>query len=121
GKGDGQTQSDQPADSNGANQGAGDRDPQAPATNVKSGESTGSTNTNADVAAPTDSITLSRSPDAPGYKSGGASSFSSGSGSGAAAGAGSVEQGDVGEAGPDSNRVPDEYTTIVQEYFTDEP
>jgi hypothetical protein len=54
-------------------------------------------------------------------QSGGSSSSSSGSGSGAAAGAGSVSQGDVGAAGPDSNRVPKRYREIVQDYFSDQP
>jgi hypothetical protein len=54
-------------------------------------------------------------------RTGGAASSSSGSGSGAAAGTGSVSQGDVGTAGPDSNRVPKRYREIVEDYFSDEP
>ena len=69
---------------------------------------------------PRQSITLSRSPDAESYQtSGDTGSASLGSGGGASAGAGETEQGDVGEAGPDANRVPEEYRSIVEDYFTE--
>jgi len=41
-----------------------------------------------------------------------------GSGSGATASTGSTVQGEVGEAGPDSNRVPADYRDVVEEYFS---
>ena len=41
-----------------------------------------------------------------------------GSGAGITAGAGSAVQTDVAEAGPDSNRVPDEYRPVVERYFS---
>jgi hypothetical protein len=41
-----------------------------------------------------------------------------GSGAGITAGAGSAIQTDVAEAGPDSNRVPDEYRPVVERYFS---
>lgn len=70
---------------------------------------------------PRDGITLSRSPDAEGYQtSGDAGSSSLGSGSGATAGTGETSQGEVGEAGPDANRVPDDYRDIVEDYFTED-
>ena len=69
---------------------------------------------------PRDGITLSRSPDAEGYQtSGDAGSSSLGSGSGATAGTGATSQGEVGEAGPDANRVPRDYRDIVEDYFTE--
>ncbi|MFT4039593.1 MAG: hypothetical protein QM692_15505, partial [Thermomicrobiales bacterium] len=40
-----------------------------------------------------------------------------GSGAGVTAGAGFATQGEVGEAGPDSNRVPEEYRDTVERYF----
>lgn len=42
-----------------------------------------------------------------------------GSGAGVTAGAGEAVQGEVGESGPDSNRVPPEYRTVVERYFSD--
>lgn len=65
-------------------------------------------------------VSLARSPGAGGVQtssSGGAAT--SGSGGGAAAAGGSGEQATIGEAGPDSNRVPAEYREIVERYFTD--
>jgi membrane protein involved in colicin uptake len=41
-----------------------------------------------------------------------------GSGTGSASATGSATQGEVGESGPDSNRVPPEYRDVVEEYFT---
>src|SRR5581483_4954131 len=42
-----------------------------------------------------------------------------GSGAGVTAGSGSAVQGDVGQAGPDSNRVPPDYRSVVERYFTE--
>ncbi|HET7095018.1 MAG TPA: hypothetical protein VFI22_16115 [Thermomicrobiales bacterium] len=42
-----------------------------------------------------------------------------GSGAGVTAGSGSAVQGEVGEAGPDSNRVPPDYRSVVERYFTE--
>ena len=42
-----------------------------------------------------------------------------GSGSGVTAGSGAAVQGDVGEAGPDSNHVPPEHRGLVERYFGD--
>jgi hypothetical protein len=93
----------------------------SPDPNVTETEAETSTADQSEVD-PSTSITLSRSPDESGYQAGGASgSSSSGSGQGAAAGTGSIEQGEVGVAGPDANRVPDEYRSTVEEYFSGEP
>lgn len=46
-------------------------------------------------------------------------SASLGNGAGAASGSGSATQGEVGESGPDSNRVPPEYKPVVESYFSD--
>jgi hypothetical protein len=40
-----------------------------------------------------------------------------GSGAGVTAGSGFATQGDVGEAGPDSNRVPEQHRDTVERYF----
>lgn len=42
-----------------------------------------------------------------------------GTGAGVTAGSGSAVQGDVGEAGPDSNRVPPDYRSVVERYFSE--
>lgn len=108
--------------SSGAESKPGSGDDSQPDPNVidGSGSGSGSANDSLDIP-PESSITLSRSPDATGQRTGGASSSSTGSGAGAAAGSGSVEQGDVGAAGPDSNRVPKQYRPIVEDYFSDGP
>ena len=41
-----------------------------------------------------------------------------GSGAGITAGSGFAEQGEVGQAGPDSNRVPAEHRETVERYFS---
>jgi hypothetical protein len=41
-----------------------------------------------------------------------------GSGGGVTAGSGFAVQGDVGETGPDSNRVPAEHRETVERYFS---
>jgi hypothetical protein len=46
-------------------------------------------------------------------------SASLGNGAGAASGSGTASQGDVGQSGPDSNRVPPEYQPVVESYFSD--
>ncbi|MGI8643444.1 MAG: hypothetical protein ACR2LS_04940 [Thermomicrobiales bacterium] len=46
-------------------------------------------------------------------------SASLGNGAGSASGGGSASQGEVGESGPDSNRVPPEYKPVVESYFSD--
>lgn len=46
-------------------------------------------------------------------------SSSTGSGSGSTSRSGSASQGEVGEAGPDSNRVPADYRDVVEDYFSD--
>lgn len=107
--------------SSGSDQPPGAGSTNSPDPNLRDGSGSGATGPGAESTTPHSSITLSRSPDESGVQTGGASSSSSGSGAGAAAGAGSVSQGDVGEAGPDSNRVPEEYRSIVENYFTDEP
>jgi hypothetical protein len=43
-----------------------------------------------------------------------------GAGAGATVGSGTAAQGAVGDAGPDSNRVPAEYRDIVEDYFSDQ-
>lgn len=48
-----------------------------------------------------------------------AGSSSIGSGTGVAAASGSTVQQEVGEGGPDSNRVPPTYRSVVEEYFSD--
>lgn len=47
-----------------------------------------------------------------------AGSSSRGAGAGVAAGSGSTVPGEVGEAGPDSNRVPPDYREVVEGYFS---
>ncbi|HEX2280469.1 MAG TPA: hypothetical protein VHG52_01780, partial [Thermomicrobiales bacterium] len=42
-----------------------------------------------------------------------------GSGAGVTAGSGFAVQGEVGDAGPDSNRVPAEHRETVERYFSD--
>ena len=69
---------------------------------------------------PRSSITLARSQDADGVQTssnGGAAT--SGSGGGASLSGGTGSQGEVGDAGPDSNRVPAEYRGIVEDYFSE--
>jgi hypothetical protein len=67
-----------------------------------------------------DAVTLSRSPDGEGVTTSGDSGTSSeGSGSGVSVSGGSSVQGDVGQAGPDSNRVPPAYRSLVESFFSD--
>lgn len=124
---------------NGSGAGSGDSDPSG--ESGSGGENAdGSTQADPNVAEPTETdaqagdgstaeegadprsaITLSRSPDAEGVQSSSNNgSASAGSGGGAAVSSGSSVQGDVGEAGPDSNRVPSEYRGIVEDYFSDD-
>lgn len=46
-------------------------------------------------------------------------SSSSGAGAGVAAASGTTQQGDVAIGGPDSNRVPSDYRTLVEDYFSE--
>jgi hypothetical protein len=121
GAGAGTGQDGEEQSSNGSENKPGTGDPDLPDPNVITGDGSGSGASGEDMSLPHSTITLSRSPTESGLQSGGASSSSAGSGSGAAAGPGSVEQGDVGSAGPDSNRVPKRYREIVADYFSDEP
>ena len=121
GAGSGQGQDGEDQSSNGAEQQPGTGENDTPDPNMISGDGSGGSDPNAAADQQHSTITLSRSPTESGLQSGGAASSSSGSGSGAAAGPGSVEQGDVGAAGPDSNRVPKRYRQIVEDYFSDEP
>jgi len=107
--------------SNGASEEPDEASAGSPDPNITDGSGSGPNGPGSEDGQPHSSITLSRAPDESGLRTGGASSSSSGSGSGAAAGAGSVSQGDVGTAGPDSNRVPEQYRRIVEDYFSDEP
>ncbi len=98
--------------------GAGDG-PEASDPNVTEAESSGGDGTSAETD-PRSSITLARSQDAGGVQTssnGGAAT--SGSGGGASLSGGTGAQGQVGEAGPDSNRVPAEYRGIVEDYFSE--
>ncbi len=109
--------------SNGAESRPGTGSDGSPDPNIVdgSGTGTGTASDSGDGEETTTSITLSRSPDSSGQRTGGSSTSSTGSGAGVAAGAGSTQQGDVGSAGPDSNRVPEEYRPIVEDYFSDNP
>lgn len=67
-----------------------------------------------------EAVSLSGQSDEGVQTGGNAGSASLGSGSGAGAGGGDVVQGAVGEAGPDSNRVPADYRDVVSSYFEEE-
>lgn len=69
---------------------------------------------------PHEAISLSRSPEGESYQTspnGGGSNV--GSGPGVSVSNGTSTQGDVGAAGPDSNRVPPSYRTAVEDYFSE--
>jgi hypothetical protein len=69
---------------------------------------------------PREAITLSRAPDGQSIQtSSNGPGSNPGSGPGASVSSGTSTQGVVGEAGPDSNRVPADYRSIVQDYFSD--
>lgn len=71
-------------------------------------------------ADPRQAITLSRSPNGNSYQTSSDNGGSNGgSGPGASVSSGTSTQGVVGEAGPDSNRVPADYRSIVENYFSD--
>lgn len=98
----------------GATEGESTSDPSVTVSETPDGKGAGATTD------PRDAITLSRSPGGETIQTSGSSgAATSGSGGGAAAGEGTSTQGDTGEAGPDSNRVPAEYRGIVEEYFSD--
>ncbi|MGH2534165.1 MAG: hypothetical protein ACRDJW_18005 [Thermomicrobiales bacterium] len=66
------------------------------------------------------SLQLNEGPDGGSVRTSGNSGTSSlGSGAGVTAGSGATVQGEVDEAGPDSNRVPPAYRGIVEDYFSD--
>lgn len=69
---------------------------------------------------PREAITLSRAPEGESVQTGGSSGgANAGSGPGVAISGGTAIQGDVGAAGPDSNRVPPSYRSIVEAYFSE--
>ncbi len=69
---------------------------------------------------PREAITLSRAPEGESVQTGGSSGGSNaGSGPGVAISGGTATQGEVGVAGPDSNRVPPAYRSIVEAYFSE--
>ncbi len=76
---------------------------------------------NADTAPPpaSEAIQLPRSSGQGVQTSNNAGSSSLGSGTGVAAATGTTVQGEVGAAGPDSNRVPPTYRSVVEDYFSD--
>lgn len=68
-----------------------------------------------------EAIELSRSPQGESVQIGGSSGASSlGTGSGVTVSNGTTQQGEVGQTGPDSNHVPPEYRSIVENYFSDQ-
>jgi hypothetical protein len=65
-------------------------------------------------------VTLERAPQGQSVQTGSDSNSSMvGPGAGVTVGSGAATQGEVGEAGPDSNHVPPEYRSIVESYFSD--
>lgn len=107
----------------GASQGGGeDAQPGDPAAqSLAEGDGTGGDGQESgDPADVTASVELPRSDGGEGVQTsnnGGSSTV--GTGAGVMVGSGSVVQGEVGEAGPDSNRVPADYRSLVERYFTD--
>lgn len=110
-----------PADGSGGeneHQTDGKKDPSAPKVSDGTGEGDDASGAGAD---PHKAIELPRSPEGQSISIGGNSgASSSGSGAGVTVSSGSTEQGEVGEAGPDSNHVPPEYRSIVENYFSDQ-
>ncbi len=88
---------------------------------VTEGEGQGGAGQETDDAADvTQAIELPRAESGEGVQtSNDAGSSSLGSGSGVTAGNGTAVQGEVGDSGPDSNRVPAEYRSLVERYFSD--
>lgn len=114
GTGDGESGEGQPGDAGQGEPGGGDpADQQVTGADPATGEQT---------TAPGDTettVSLSGT-GGQGVQTGGSSgSASLGSGSGTASGGGTATQGEVGEAGPDSNRVPPDYRDLVEDYFSD--
>lgn len=96
----------------------GKKDPSDP--NVSEEANAGDDTSGATVD-PHQAVELSRAPEGQSIQIGGNSGASStGSGAGVTVSSGSAEQGEVGEAGPDSNHVPPEYRSIVERYFSDQ-
>jgi hypothetical protein len=72
-----------------------------------------------DEADPREAITLSRAPDGESIQTSSNNGGSNiGSGPGVSVSSGTSTQGEVGVAGPDSNRVPPGYRSIVEDYFS---
>lgn len=112
-----QTASGQPSKS--APGQGGTSDPNSPKPSVTDGSGSGGGGAGSKPAESRASITLSRSPDGAGVQtSGGGGAPSVGSGSGSAVSSGTGVQGDVAAAGPDSNRVPTEYRSVVEAFFS---
>ena len=81
----------------------------------KTGDDTSGPNSDTHAA-----VTLERQPDGQSVQINTDSNSSRvGPGAGVTVSSGSATQGDVGEAGPDSNHVPPEYRSIVESYFSD--
>jgi hypothetical protein len=101
---------------NGDSKSSNEKPPSADVTDEKAAEGSGQDPSQEQR----DAVTLSRSPDGEGVTTSGDSGTSSlGSGSGVSVSGGSSVQGDVGQAGPDSNRVPPAYRSLVESFFSD--
>jgi len=73
-----------------------------------------------DGADPREAISLSRAPEGESYQTSPNNNGSNvGSGPGVSVSSGTSTQGDVGVAGPDSNRVPPDYRSAVEDYFSE--
>ncbi len=94
---------------------------EVPAPNVADGNGEGGEGQGQGEAPdPREAITLSRAQEGESYQtSPDAGGSSVGSGPGVSVSSGTSEQGVVGAAGPDSNRVPPGYRSIVEDYFSD--
>lgn len=131
GAGSGQANPDNPANSEGAQTAGQQGPPNQPEDEAVGGsgqaadpppESAGGATSQptAVAGAGDEAVSLSGQSDEGVQTGGNAGSASLGSGSGAGAGGGDVVQGAVGEAGPDSNRVPADYRDVVSSYFDEE-
>jgi hypothetical protein len=102
----------------GSNQDGGGQEGQPPSADLvendqKQGKGTGPQED------PRDAVQLARSPDGESVQTSGDSGSSTlGSGSGVSVSGGTSVQGEVGQAGPDSNRVPPAYRSLVESYFS---
>lgn len=86
-----------------------------------SGDAQAGTDTSGPSADPREAVTLDRSPqEAPSVQISSSSGQAQlGSGNGVTVSNGSATQGDVGQSGPDSNHVPPQYRSVVENYFSD--